>query len=90
MQSLFIQVVQLIQVGLKEVIDRYGNFHLTYTDTDTDMLFITDVNTDTDKKKSNSLIPIPIRRKGIHRYLCRYLYEKLLDANTDTDTIIFI
>ena len=36
-------------VGRVLVIDRYGNFHLTYTDTDTDM------------KKTNS--PIPVRRK---------------------------
>ena len=57
------------------VIDRYGNFHLTDTDIDTDMLIITDVDTDTDKKKTNS--PIPIRRKGIHRYQCRYQYKNI-------------
>ena len=50
------------KVELQLVKDRYGNFHLT----DTDMLIITDA--DTDKKKTNS--PIPIRRKGIHRYRC--------------------
>ena len=46
------------------------------------MLIITDA--DTDKKKTNS--PIPMRRKGIHRY------EKLLDndTDTDTDTMIFL
>ena len=61
------------------VIDRYGNFHLT----DTDMLIITYTDTDTDQKETNSPIPIPIRSKGIHRYQCRYRYEKLLDTNTD-------
>ena len=65
------------------MIDRYGNIHLTDTDTDIDMLIITDA--DIDKQKTNS--PIPIGRKGIHRYH----YEKLLDTitNTDTDIIIF-
>ena len=65
------------------VIDGYGNFHLT--DTDTDMLILTDADTDTDKKKTYTLITI--RRRGIHRYQCRY--EKLLDTDTDTDNIIF-
>ena len=46
------------------------------------MLIITDADTDTDKKKTNS--PILMRRKGIHRY------EKLLDNDTDTDTMIIL
>ena len=72
----FLLSVTLVVISERQktiVIDRYGNFHIT--DADTDMLIIT--NTDNDKKKINS--PIPISRKGIHRYR----YEKLLDTDTE-------